>query len=410
MPASSAPPGSIFQHRPFVQFWIARVGSMMALQMLGVAVGWQVYELTRDPLDLGLVGLAQFAPALILMLVAGHAADRYDRRRIISSAQAVGACAAALMALGTGGGWLTRDLILAVMFVLGAARAFEQPTMQAILPNIVPTPLVPRAIAASSAATQAATILGPAVGGFVYLLSPALVYGICTALFLTSSVLSTLLVATQQPSRRGPLDLQTFFAGIGYIRRNPILLGAISLDLFAVLLGGATALLPVFAKDILLVGPWGLGVLRAAPGAGALAMSVVLAHWPPKRRVGRRMFGAVAAFGVATVVFALSTSFPLSVAALALLGAADMISVVIRMSLVQLHTPDDMRGRVSAVNSLFVGTSNQLGDFRAGLTAALFGTIPAVLIGGVGTLVVVLLWIRAFPPLYRVETLEPERR
>jgi MFS family permease len=403
-------PASIIRHRPFVQFWIARVGSTVAVQMIGVAVGWQIYELTRDPLDLGLVGLAQFLPALPLLLVAGHAADRHDRRRVMSLAQAVGACAAAALALGTGGAWLSRELILLVMFVIGAARAFEQPSTAAILPNVVPTPLLARAVAASSAATQSAIILGPALGGVLYLISPTLVYTTCACLFLISSVLARLLpLTTAQQPRRGPISAEMLFAGIAYIRRNPLLLGAITLDLFAVLLGGATALLPIYAKDILLVGPWGLGVLRAAPGVGALAMSVMLAHWPPRRHVGRKMFVAVAAFGVATIAFALSTWFPLSVAALMLLGAADMVSVVIRMSLVQLHTPDEMRGRVSAVNSLFAGASNQVGDFRAGVSAALFGTVPAVLIGGVGTLAVVLLGVKMFPALYRVERLEPER-
>jgi MFS family permease len=402
-------PVSLLRHRPFVQFWIARVGSLLALQMASVAVGWQIYNLTDSALDLGLVGLAQFAPALVLLLVAGHVADRHDRRRIIAGAQTTSAMVALTLALGTAGGWLTRELILALMFVLGAARAFEQPTMAAILPGLVPAALLPRAVAASSSATQAGTILGPAIGGGLYLLSPSLVYGTCMLLFITASATSLLLVAAQQPSKRPPLSVETLFAGIRYIRDNPIVLGAVSLDLFAVLLGGATALLPIFARDILAVGPQGLGLLRAAPGFGALAMSLVLARWMPSRGVGRKMFAAVAGFGAATVVFALSTSFALSVAALVVLGSMDMVSVVFRMSLVQLHTPDDMRGRVSAVNSLFVGTSNQLGDFRAGVSAALFGAVPAVLIGGIGTLAVVLIWIKAFPALYRVERLEPHK-
>jgi MFS family permease len=407
---SSEVSSSLFRHRSFVQFWIARVGSTISMQMVAVAVAWQIYDLTNSPLDLGLVGLAQFAPAFVLLLVAGHFADRHDRRRIIAGAQAVGVTTAVTLALATAAGWLTRDLILAAMFVLGASRAFEQPTMTAILPSVVPTHLLARAVAAASSATQAAIILGPAVGGAIYLFSPTLVYAACAVLFLTSSALTLLLVLPQPPLKRGPINVEAFFAGIAYIRGNPIVLGAISLDLFAVLLGGATALLPIFARDILMVGPQGLGVLRAAPGLGALAMSFVLLRWSPKRAVGRKMFAAVCGFGIATVVFALSTSFALSVAALVLLGAMDMVSVVIRQTLVQLHTPDDMRGRVSAVNSMFTIASNQLGDFRAGVSATLFGTIPAVLIGGVGTLAVVGISMKLFPALYRVETLEPPRK
>lgn len=416
-------PVSLLNHRPFVQFWIARVGSILSLQMVSVAVGWQIYNLTNNPLDLGLVGLAQFAPALVLLLFVGHVADRYDRARIISAAQAVSATVTAMLALASGGGWMTRELFLLAMFALGCARAFEQPTMQALLPNLVPSALLPRAVAASSSATQAATILGPAVGGgLIYLSGPTLAYLVCVILFVTSSVLSLRLVVPQQPQESGKQDAgnqdaakrprltpETLFAGIAYIRKNPIVLGAISLDMFAVFLGGATALMPIYARDILHVGPEGLGLLRAAPGFGALAMSLVMARWIPSTGVGHKMFAAVTAFGIATVAFGLSTSFILSICALVVLGSMDMVSVVFRMSLVQLHTPDEMRGRVSAVNSLFVGASNQLGDFRAGVSAALFGAVPAVLIGGVGILAVVAIWIKVFPALYHVERLEPQK-
>jgi MFS family permease len=391
------------------QFWVARVASSIAWQMLAVAVGWQIYELTNDPLALGLVGLVQFVPALLLLLIAGHVADRYDRRRVTTAAQIMEGAAAALLALGTAGGFMTRDLILATVFLFAAGRTFEAPTMQALVPAVVPAPLLPRAVAATSSATQAAIISGPALGGFLYVVSPVLTYGICAVLFLIAGVLILFLPVREQGLEPRKTDLKEFFAGIGYIRHNPVILGAITLDLFAVLLGGALGLLPIFARDILQTGPWGLGILRASPAVGALTLSVLLTRWAPRRHVGRLMFISVAGFGLATIAFALSTSFLLSIAVLVLLGAMDMVSVVIRQTLVQLETPDAMRGRVSAVNSLFVGTSNQLGDFRAGTMAALFGTVPSVLIGGIGTLLVVAVSIRAFPALLRIESLSAGR-
>jgi MFS family permease len=399
--------GSLLQHRPFIQFWIARVSTTVALQMMGVAVGWQIYELTGSALDLGLVGLFQFVPAVLLLMVAGHFADRYDRRRIIAAGEVMQAAAVTLLALGAAGGWMTRELILATVFMIGAGRAFEAPTMSALLPRLVPLPMLSRAVAVSSAAHQAAAIAGPALGGVLYYYAgPTFAYAAASTLYAAASMLMLLIRSAPVETKREPTDLRMFFAGITFISRSPIVLGAISLDLFAVLLGGVTALLPIFARDILAVGPDGLGVLRAAPGIGALVISVFLARWRPRRRVGHIMFTAVAGFGVATIVFGVSRSFPLSCLALAVLGATDMVSVVIRQTLVQLHTPDSMRGRVSAVNTLFVGTSNQLGDFRAGVTAALFGAIPSVLIGGIGTLLVVLISTRVFPALLNVASLE----
>jgi MFS family permease len=391
------------------QFWIARVASSIAWQMLAVAVGWQIYELTNDPLALGLVGLAQFVPALLLLLIAGHVADRHDRRRVTTAAQIIEGAAAALLALGTAGGFMSRDLILVTVFLFAAGRTFEAPTMQALVPALVPGPLLPRAVAATSSATQAAIIGGPALGGFLYVVSPVLTYGICAVLFLLASVLILFLPVREQGLQPRKTNLKEFFAGIVYIGHNPVILGAITLDLFAVLLGGALGLLPIFARDILQTGPWGLGILRAAPAVGALALSVLLTRWAPRRHVGRLMFVSVAGFGLATIAFALSTSFLLSILVLVALGAMDMVSVVIRQTLVQLETPDAMRGRVSAVNSLFVGTSNQLGDFRAGTMAALFGTVPSVLIGGIGTLLVVAVSIKAFPALRRIESLSTGR-
>ncbi len=403
---SETAPKSLRHHRSFVLFWLARVASSIALQMQAVAVGWQVYELTERPLDLGFVGLAQFAPAVVLMFLAGHLADRYDRRAIIRLAQAAECLSAATLSIATISGSISTELIFAAVFVIGSARAFEAPTLQAILPGVIPGPLLPRAIAATSSSTQTAMIVGPALGGLLYAVGPTVVYGVCAGLFLAANVLLRFVEVERAGSPREPVTLTTVFAGISFIRRNPLVLGAISLDLFAVLLGGSTALLPIFARDVFHTGPWGLGVLRTAPAIGALTMSIVLARWPLHRRVGKLMYTAVAVFGLATVVFGLSTSFLLSMAALVIIGASDNVSVVIRQSLVTLETPDPMRGRVSAVNSLFVGTSNQLGEFESGLTAELFGTVPSVLIGGIGTLLVVALWTRAFPRLYRIEALD----
>ncbi|MFL5067198.1 MAG: MFS transporter [Xanthobacteraceae bacterium] len=403
---SDSAPASLLHQRPFVQFWVARFCTTLAFHMQAVAVGWQMYDLTGNPLDLGLVGLVQFVPAFLLVLVAGHLADRHDRRRLAAMAMAVAGLASVLLTAGTASAFLTRTWILAIVFVVGVGRAFESPTVTALLPALVPAPLLPRAVAAASAVTQTGMIVGPAIGGVLYAVSPVLVYALCCALFLVGSLLVVLVPVGGQRVARAPVTLEHLFAGIGFIRRNPVVLGAIMLDLFAVLLGGATALLPIFARDVLGVGPWGLGLLRAAPGLGALIVSVLLTHVSLKQHVGRMIFVAVAVFGAATLVFALSTSLILSTAALVALGGADMVSVVSRMTLIQLHTPDAMRGRVSAVNSLFVVASNQLGEFRAGLVAAWLGAVPAVLIGGIGTLVVVLACWRLFPDLVRIERFE----
>ena len=404
-PPTSPPQVSILAHRPFAFFWASRVLTTTGFQMQSVAVGWQVYELTGSAFDLGLVGLAQFVPMLAFALVTGHVADNFDRRKIVVACQIVKLMTAAALALGSLYGGLPRLAIFAVIFVFGAARAFEMPTLQALLPSVVPESMLPRAVAASASANQAATIGGPALGGLVYAINASLAFAICGILYVLGALAIVTLKARRAESQRAPVSLASLLAGIHYIRDNPIILGAISLDLFAVLLGGATALLPIYAKDILHVGPTGLGMLRSAPGAGALVMSLYLARHPPRRRVGRLMFGAVAAFGVATIVFGLSASFALSLTALTVLGAADMVSVVIRASLVQLKTPDAMRGRVSAVNAVFIGSSNQLGEFESGVTAAWFGTVPSVVIGGIGTLAVVLLWMRLFPSLARADRL-----
>jgi MFS family permease len=399
-------PDFILRHRPFVLFWFARVAATMAYQMLVVAIGWQLYELTGNPLDLGLVGLVQFIPGILLVLVIGQATDRYDRHVIIAICQAVESMMAALLLIAAMSGLISRDLILLVAFVMGGARAFELTAMQAIVPSLVPLPLVPRAVAGSATANQSATIIGPALGGFVYAVSPLAVYGSCCALFVLAGLLVTFIRIERSPAPREPFTLQTFFAGFGFIRRSPIILGAITLDLFAVGLGGALALFPVFARDVHVAGPWALGLLRAAPAVGALGMAIMLTRWSFERNAGRIMFAAVAVFGLSTIVFALSSSFIVALIALAVLGTADMASVVIRMTLVQLGTPDAMRGRVTAVNALFIGASNQLGEFRAGAVAAWLGAVPTALIGGVATLLIVVLWMRLFPALARVDRLE----
>jgi MFS family permease len=400
----AAVPDSILRHRPFVLYWSARTCAAMGYQMLGVAVAWQIYALTGSAFDLGLVGLMQFLPSAAFMLVAGQVADRYDRRRLLQLWQTVECLAAAALAIGSVSGWVSKEFILAAVFVFGVGRAFELPTQSTLLPNLVPASLFPRAVAASATTTQLATIAGPAVGGALYILGPTVPYTTCSALFLASVVLLAFIELERLVTTRTPVNIKAFFAGISFIRHNPIVLGVISLDLFAVLLGGTTALLPIFADEVFHTGSEGLGLLRASPAIGALAITALLMRWPLTRRVGRIMFASVACFGLATIVFALSTSFVLSMIALAVLGAADAVSVVIRMTLAQIETPDEMRGRVNAVNSLFAGTSNQLGDFRAGTMAAWLGAIPAVLVGGVGILLVVLIWTRAFPALRHVDS------
>jgi MFS family permease len=389
---------------PFPRFVCAQTADYMAYNILTVAVGWQIYDLTNSTLSLGLVGLVQFLPQFLLTLVVGHVADQHERRRVVMVCQAVLLAVAGLLAAGSFTHSLTEPMVLACACALGAARAFIHPTMSALLPTLLEPRLLPRALALSASWRQMGIIVGPALGGALYTAGAGVVYTTCTLAYVLSITALSGLRSEARTAAREPATLRSVLGGIVYIRSRPEILGAISLDLFSVLLGGATALLPVFARDILEAGPLGLGLLRAAPAAGALCMSLVLARFP-MRHAGRVMFTAVAVFGAATVVFGLSRSFPLSLAALAVLGAADMVSVVVRASLVQLDTPDEMRGRVSAVNSIFIGTSNQLGEFESGVTAAWFGTVPAVVLGGVCTLVVAGLWMRLFPALLRRDRL-----
>ena len=392
-------------NRSYLRYITARAAAAVALQMTGVAVGWHIYAMTGSAFDLGLVGLVQFLPSVLLVLFVGHAADRYNRLYIVGVAQLFMALALLMISLGTGSHWLTRENLLVLLFFFGIARTFEFTTAQTIIPSLVDQEVLPRALALGSSVRQGAVIAGPLLGGFLYLLGPAVVYAVSAVLFLVSAYLVARLQLVRQVQRREPVSLSSVFGGIAYIRSQPVVLGAISLDLFAVLLGGATALLPIYARDILHAGPWGLGFLRAGPAVGALVSSLYLARFPLRRHVGKTMFSAVAIFGAATVVFALSSSMTLSFLSLVVLGGSDMISVVIRSSLIQLETPDEMRGRVSAVNAIFIGSSNELGEFESGLTAAWFGVVPAAVLGGVGTLLVVLIWMRLFPQLLQREQL-----
>jgi MFS family permease len=396
---------SLAGHRPFHLYLAARGLSEFSYQIGTVAVGWQVYALTGSAFALGLVGLIQFLPSALLVFAAGHVADRYDRKRVVQICQIAEALTAAFLAWGTLGGWLSVAQIFAAMAVFGIAIAFESPAAAALLPAVVPEGQMQKGTAVSTAVWQAAAISGPALGGLAYAAAPGAPYLAMALCWLLSGILTGAIKPHMRTAAEPPTPA-SLFAGVGFVRRHPAILGSISLDLFAVLLGGATALLPIYARDVLHTGPWGLGILRGAPAVGALLMSALLARHAIARRVGMRMFQAVIIFGVATLVFAVSRDIRLSLAALVVMGAADTVSVVIRIALVQLSTPDEMRGRVGAVNYLFVNASNQLGEFESGITAALFGAVPAVVLGGVGTIVIALLWMKLFPALRHVEKLE----
>ena len=400
------PQQRLLAHQPLVRFIVARGLSEFAFQIATVALGWQVYALTNSVFAIGMIGLVGFLPTAILVFVAGHIVDRYDRRRIVQVCQLAEALVGAFLAAGSFGGWITVPEIFVSVAIIGVAVAFDGPAGSALLPAVAPDGMVQRATAINSGVFQVGAIGGPALGGFAYAVSPGVPY----ALIVVCGVLSAGLMAAVKLERHVvSKERPTFaalFAGIGFVRSNPAILGTISLDLFAVLLGGATALLPVYARDILHTGPWGLGILRGAPAVGALIMTAVLARHSMKSRVGLRLFQAVIVFGAATVVFAVSQQIWLSIVALLIMGAADTVSVVIRWSLVQLQTPDEMRGRVGAVNFLFINASNQLGEFESGTLAALVGAMPAAAIGGIGTIAIALLWMALFPALRKIERLE----
>lgn len=382
-----------------MRLWIGRLFGTAGSQMMLVAIGWHMYELTSSAWDLGLVGLYQFVPALLLALLAGHVVDRHHRGRIVAGCFAVQGLVALLLLVSVATGHDSRALLLGLSLVLGAVRAFQMPAQQALTPLLVPPLMLPRAMAFSSAGMQGAIIGGPALGGLLFVAGMGVVYGASLALFIVASVLMARLRYVYTPTPREPVTLRTVLAGVDFIWKRKPVLGAVSLDLFAVLLGGAVALLPIYAKDILHTGPWGLGLLRGAPAVGALFMSILLTRRPIERRVGRTLLMAVGTFGLCMIVFGISRSFVVSLIALAISGGADMVNVVIRQTLVQLETPDAMRGRVSAVNSIFIGASNQLGEFESGASAALLGPVGSVVLGGVGTIAVALAWFRLFPSL-----------
>jgi MFS family permease len=397
----------LIEHPQFVKLWFVRLCSTLGYHMMVLAIGWKIYAITGDAFDLGLVGLIQFIPSVIFTLLIGHLADRYDRRTIMRGAQVTMGLAAGLLIVVFFDQTPDVHLLFAAVFLIGTARAFESPAGQSLVPAVVPTTLLPRATAGWATANQTGIICGPAAGGLIYAFKPVLAPMLALVLFGIAITLVTLIHIERRAPRREPPTLSSVLAGFHYIRQRPRLFGVITLDLFVALLGGVTALLPIYAKDILMAGPVALGLLRSAPAIGALTMSILLSHIPIERQIGLKMFAVVALFGAATMLFAVSTWLPLSMVALAILGAADAVSVVIRFTLVQIETPDEMRGRVSAINFLFVNTSNTLGEFESGAVAAWLGAVPSALIGGLGSLLVAAIWMMIFPDLRRVDRFEP---
>jgi MFS family permease len=403
-----ADPNQLLKYPSFVRFWFTRTATTAAFHMQGVAVGWQLYDMTGNPIDLGIIGFLQFLPLVVLNLVVGQVTDRYDRLAILRYCQVVKVFMVGALAAGSAQGWLTREWMFVFMLMTATARSFELPAMQSLIPSIVPVRILPRAIAASLTAQQSAIVSGPALGGLLYILGPVTVYGTCAIIFAAAAVIVSSIHLLNDRRDKRPITLETVFAGFSYIWSNKVLLGVMSLDLFVVLVGGITALLPIFAKDILHTGPWGLGLLRSAPAVGALIAGIVLARWSIEGKAGKILFATVAAFGVSIMAFSLSTSLLLSLIALVGYGVSDAISVVIRHSMVQTRTPNDMLGRVITVNSMFTGSSGSLGEFRAGLMAAWLGAVPAVLFGGVGAIAVTLIWMRLFPEITRINKLTSE--
>jgi MFS family permease len=393
----------VLRNRNFAFYLSSRFLGTVAVQMQSVAVGWQVYQLTGSLFDLGLIGLAQFAPFLLLILWAGHVADTHNRRVIIQFCQGAQLLCSVLLLLFTFSGSKAVWIVFAILVVYGSARAFMMPASQAVLRNIVPNEQFGEAVALSSSTFHVAVIAGPVLGGVLYVFGPVAVYATSTVLLVLAVILMGVTKSAPQAMNKNPVSWHTLLEGLRFVWSRPIVLGAISLDLFAVLFGGATALLPAYAHDVLHAGPTGLGLLRTAPGAGAALCSVALAFWPVRRRVGLWMFGGVAMFGLSTLVLGWTASFTVALAALFLLGAGDMISVYVRHLLVQYETPDEIRGRVSAVNSVFIGASNELGEFESGITAGWFGLVRAILLGGAATLAVTGIWTMLFPVLSRMD-------
>ena len=403
----SRPGLAAFRHRDFRLFFSMRFLAALATQMADVAVAWLVYEITQSALALGLIGLCIFLPNILFLLPAGHIADQFERRVVLIICYSVTACASLALLATVWTGTATPAVLFSIVAIIGSARAFANPASAAIVPNIVPREDFANAVALNSSANQIATIAGPALGGLVYALGPHVVFSITSLFFLLSVTMVWLLAYRMSIVRRDKITWEYLTAGIGFIRRTPIVLGAISLDLFAVLLGGATALLPIYAKDIFLADAFTLGLLRSAPAVGAFMVALWIASFPVNRRVGLRMFQAIGVFGLATIGFGLSTSIYPALFFLFVIGASDMISVYVRSTLVQIETPDEMRGRVSAVNSMFIGASNELGQFESGVLAAIAGPVAAVVIGGAGTLAVTAAGIKLFPDLRNRDQLVP---
>ncbi|MBY5866654.1 MFS transporter [Rhizobium leguminosarum] len=395
-----------FRHSSYTRFFFARFLLSFSQQIVSVAVGWQMYDQTGSAIYLGLIGLVQFLPSLLLILVTGSVADRYNRRAIAALCSLVSAlCTLALLVMTLMGSF-TPLPVFAVLLIFGIERAFMSPAVQSLAPNLVPEEALSNAIAWNSSSWQLAAITGPVLGGLLYGVSAPTAYTVAVIFSVLGAVLLYMIPKPVQKTTGETKSWAMILGGFSFIRAEKVVLGAISLDLFAVLLGGATALMPIFARDILTLGPWGLGLLRAAPGLGAIVMAIFLAAYPLKHRAGIYMFIGVALFGIGTIIFGVSTNTEVSIAALALMGAADMVSVYVRESLIALWTPDHLRGRVNAVNMVFVGASNELGEFRAGTMAAIFGAVPAVVIGGIGTLVVAAIWASSFPKLRGIDTLD----
>jgi MFS family permease len=400
---------SLLRHRQYALYWATRVATALGYQMLFVAVGWQVYDLTSSAFDLGLVGLFLFIPSVPGVILVGHVADHYDRRWVVRLSQIGKALCAAALTVGSFTGSLTVQMIFWTVLVIGFCRTFETPTLHTLLPGIVPQAMIPRAVAGGSMANQVSTIAGPALGGILYIFGPEVVYGICFGCFALASILVGFIRLNYPPREQQPVTLETIFAGFTYLRQNRLLSGAISLDLCAILLGGVLAMLPIYARDILQTGPWGLGLLRSAPAAGAFIGTIILTRVALRRRAGNLIIGAICLYGISVLVFGISTWLPLSFAALMVYGAMDSLNAVIRHSMTQSRTPNDKLGRVMAVSSTFTMAANTLGQFESGVMAALLGVVPSVLAGGIGAIAIALLWTRLFPELWQVQSVIPDK-
>ena len=400
---------SLLRHGQYRIYFATRVATALAYQMLFVAVGWQVYDLTNSALDLGLVGLLLFIPSVPGTLLVGHVADHYDRRWVIRLAQIGKAICAGVLTVGSVTGTLSVYVIFSTVLAIGFCRAFDTPTLNTLVPGIVPKEMISRAVAGGSMANQVATISGPALGGILYIFGPEVVYGLCFLAFITASILVGFIRLSYPPREKKPITLETVFAGFTYLRQNRIIFGAISLDLCVIMLGGVIALLPVYARDILETGPWGLGLLRSAPAVGALIATIFLTRATLRRNSGKLIICALCIYGFSVLVFGISNWLPLSFAALMVYGAMDTLNAVIRQSMIQSRTPNDKLGRVMSVSSMFTSSASTLGQFESGVMAAIFGVVPSVLIGGFGAIAIALLWIKLFPELWRVQSVVPEK-